>query len=370
MDGFGLDYYRGSPIPFIHSMAEKGFFREVKGLFPSLTNVNNISIATGEWPVTHGISANSLYDPTTGKAVYLNASSAIKAPTILERARARGVRSALLTSKRKTKELFEGRADIVFAAEEPTAKERELFGNAPPIYSLEINHYLFDCAAKLLSAMPDIGIVYVHTTDYPMHAWPPGHPDSDRHLAGVDARLEAICAANGDLSVFMTADHGMRFKKRCWNLKAACAERGLYLRFALSPERDYYTAHHNNYSGCAWLWLERQEDREEARRIIEGLEGVEAVRDSAEVAEEHRLDQAHLGDLVVLGDADTMFGDCPGILEELPPSYRAHGSLHEMELPLIVYNYLEPMPPPEHFRKNMDLCSSLYPLDHSKVTLQ
>ena len=45
-----------------------------------------------------------------------------------------------------------------------------------------------------------------------------------------------------------------------------------------------------------------------------------------------------LGDLVVEGDKNTMFGDSDEEYEILDAGYRAHGSLHEMELPMIIYN--------------------------------
>ena len=47
-------------------------------------------------------------------------------------------------------------------------------------------------------------------------------------------------------------------------------------------------------------------------------------------------------------------------VEELPPTYRAHGSRHEMELPLIMYNYQHPLPPSAFFRHNLDLTRFLF----------
>ena len=37
-------------------------------------------------------------------------------------------------------------------------------------------------------------------------------------------------------------------------------------------------------------------------------------------------------------DKNTMFGDSDEEYEILDAGYRAHGSLHEMELPMIIYN--------------------------------
>ena len=61
----------------------------------------------------------------------------------------------------------------------------------------------------------------------------------------------------------------MNAKKRCWDLTRVCAAQGLPLRFALSPERDYYIKHHRNLAGSAWVWLQGPGDLEAVRRLIE-----------------------------------------------------------------------------------------------------
>jgi phosphonoacetate hydrolase len=47
---------------------------------------------------------------------------------------------------------------------------------------------------------------------------------------------------------------------------------------------------------------------------------------------------SRIGDLVVLGDGDTVFGELDSESEALPAEYRAHGSLHEVDVPLVIYN--------------------------------
>ena len=102
MDGLGVPCLQASPMPLLKRMAQEGLYREVKGVYPSVTNVNNVSIACGAWPEEHGISANSYFDRTTGQAQYMNAASLIRVETIFQRAARWGVASALLTSKPRT----------------------------------------------------------------------------------------------------------------------------------------------------------------------------------------------------------------------------------------------------------------------------
>jgi len=64
-----------------------------------------------------------------------------------------------------------GPPEIVLTAEEPTPEWTQKLGQAPPIYSAEINYWLMRAALDILKNRPDIRVLYVHTTDYPMHMW-------------------------------------------------------------------------------------------------------------------------------------------------------------------------------------------------------
>ena len=359
-DGLGMAYYNESPLPTMKSMAERGFFRKVTAVFPSVTNVNNVSIGCGTWPKEHGIVANSYYVPETGKTEYMNAAEMIQTQTLFQRAKAAGDSSALLTSKRKTLELFKECIDIGIAAESATPEIEARYGKAPDIYSREINYWLWEIAVDILKNRPDIKVLYVHITDYPMHAWEPSRPESQEHLARLDELLAQAEQVAPDAAFFMTADHSMNFKKRCWDLARVCETNGCSLKFALSPERDYYIQHHRNFTGCAWVWLNDPDDERRVRDIIDSLEGVEGILGKEEAAHRFHLPSTHLGDLVVLGDRDTMFGELETPGEDLPETYRAHGSLHEMDVPLIIFNQGGTLPPADVFEANKDLTRFLY----------
>lgn len=361
IDGLGLPIYRASRMPTLNRMERDGnLFRTVTGVFPSVTNVNNVSIACGSWPAEHGITANSYYDPDGGQAVYMNDARLIRAKTIFQRAGEWGISSALLTSKRKTAELFRPGTAICLAAEDPGPAFVERHGAPPPIYSREINFWLWAVAVDVLKTRPDIGLLYVHTTDYPMHAWHENDVESLEHLDQLDRLVGLAAAAAPDAAFLITADHGMNNKRRCHDLARVCAAAGRPARFVLSPERDYYVVHHRNFTGCSWIWLGREDDREAVRHLIAALPGVERVMDAGEAAREFHTDPGRVGDLVVFGDRDTMFGELDQASEDLPASYRAHGSMHEMALPLFVYNYRLPLPPADFFRHNLDLTRFLF----------
>ena len=113
-------------------------------------------------------------------------------------------------------------------------------------------------------------------------------------------------------------------------------------------------------SGCAWIWLNRSEDEQRVANIVSALKGVEGVLTKSEAVKRFRLMPERIGDLTVLGDEDTMFGDLTSRDEQLPATYRAHGSLHEMDLPLIIYNCSDGPPDPERIDHNNQLADFLY----------
>jgi len=362
-DGFGSDYYAESPMPTLKRWAAGGVLAEAKAIMPSVTNANNTSICCGTWPATHGIIGNSFLDEKTGAEEYMESADLLLAPTLFERAARHGVRSALLTSKKKTTALLGRGAEVLLAAEAPSPEWEARLGKAPPIYSREINYWLMRAAIELLRTRPELGVLYVHTTDYPMHMWPPAAEESKEHLATLDGLLAEAEAAAPDAAFLLSADHGMNYKSRCWDLDKALAARGVPVRMAISAERDKYLRHHNGMGGTAWVHLKSPDDAARVTAALRALYGVEKVMTRAEAAEALHLLPERIGDLVVLGDKDTVFGHLEAVeMERMPPEFRTHGSLYELDVPVVVHN-ARGVPESGYFRHNLDLARWLYPLD-------
>ena len=113
----------------------------------------------------------------------------------------------------------------------------------------------------------------------------------------------------------------MNFKKRCWDLDRALEARGTPVQISISAERDKYVKHHRGMGGAAWVYLKQAGDLDKVRTVLSGLDGVEAVLTRAEAAETYNLMASRIGDLVVLGDKDTVFGDLDVPMETLPASF-------------------------------------------------
>ncbi len=359
-DGFGLEYLDRSDMPVLASWREHGLFRRVKATMPSVTNANNASICCGVLPEQHGITGNSYFDERTGREEYMETADLLLWPTLFQRAKKQGVKSALLSSKKKTTTLLSSGADLILSAETPAEDWVRRLGPAPDIYSREINYWLMAAAIDLLKNRRDLRCLYVHTTDYAMHTWPPEAKESKEHLARLDQLFGEAAAAAPDAAFLLTADHGMNHKTLCWDLEKACAHRGTPIRIAISVERDKYPKHHRGHGGVSWVYgSNKAPELDAVAKTLSALKGVEAILTRSEASRRYHLMGSRIGDLVVLGDRDTVFGDLESESEPLPPEYRSHGSLHEMDVPLIVYN-AEARLSPEEFQYNWQLARWLY----------
>src|SRR5579863_7064031 len=358
-DGFDPRYLAASKMPVLENWKRDGIYKQVQGVMPSVTNANNASICCGAWPETHGIIANSYFDEKSGEELYVESAELVLAPTLFERAARQGVKSALLSSKAKTATLLMRGAEIVLTAEHPGPEWVKKLGPAPVIYSADINYWLMAAAIDVLKTRPDIGILYAHTTDYPMHMWAPEAPESKAHLARMDELIGEAAKAAPDAAFLVTADHGMNAKSLCWDLEQVCAGKGVPIRKAVSTGRDRYMKHHRGCSGAVYIYLKDSRDAARVRDIVSGVKGVERILTREEAAREFKLMASRIGDLVVIGDKDTVFGELDDEKESFP-GLRSHGSLHETDVPLFVYNAKD-APSADYFNHNRDLARWLYP---------
>jgi len=94
-------------------------------------------------------------------------------------------------------------------------------------------------------------------------------------------------------------------------------------------------------------------------RLSRGLREVEQVIARDKAARDYKLMKSRIGDLVVWGDKDTVFGEMEMEREDFPTGLRSHGSLHELDIPLFVYNGKN-VPSGDYFNHNLDLARWLY----------
>jgi len=359
IDGMDSRYFDPTLMPTLARWRREGLSREVQGVMPSVTNANNATINCGVWPAEHGITGNSFLT-ADGREEYMEAQELLLAPTLFERLSDQGIRGALFSSKKKTLGFLRRGAVVATSPEAPDADMRTRFGTPPDIYSYEVNHYTLRMALDVLRNHPDVGVLYVHTTDYPMHMWAPGDARSDAHLRGLDALLAEMEQVAPDAMFLLTADHGMNAKTRVWDLEKACAARGVVLRDALSTGRDKYLAHHAGHSGSSFVYLRDGKERARAMDVIGALAGVELVLTREEAAARFHLHAERIGDVFVAGDSTTVFGKIEHEMGALPAEYRNHGSLHEQRVPLVVGPANRTLPAADSFLHSRDMLRWLW----------
>ncbi|MDB5151129.1 MAG: nucleotide pyrophosphatase, partial [Mucilaginibacter sp.] len=163
MDGFGMSYFNNAPMPHLKAMIAKGFFKQVNALMPTVTNANNTSICTGTFPEVNGISGNFFLNDK-GEEEYMEDKHLVLAPTIFQKLKADGIKSALISSKKKSTTLLPEGADIVVSPETADTSWINKIGTPPEIYSAEVNYWTMKAGIYLLKNRKDIRCIYIHTT--------------------------------------------------------------------------------------------------------------------------------------------------------------------------------------------------------------
>ena len=336
IDAGSHDYLAASTLPTFQKLADAGFYRHANAVIPSVTNVNNVSIATGAFPETHGITTNYHVDRTTGKGEFIEDNRFLLAPTLFETAKASKFadKTALFVTKKKLLRMLETGADIAVAAEAPPAEYIQIAGQVEPIYSIEINWWLLRAVRETLRR-DDPEIVYCSTTDWVQHKYAPDAELSQRHLVVLDQIMGDIVNDDPTREIYITADHGMLEKTTALDPGRLLTEQGIPAS-AIPIIKDRYIAHHGNLGGAAYVFLKNPADTPKAIEKLLSTPGIEEAYAAEDAARRFRLHRERIGDIFVLADKTTVFGELETAVEQT--NVRSHGSRHESYVPIIGYN--------------------------------
>ena len=342
IDGLDPEYLDVCDAPNLREMAKRGFHVTGNCMMPSVTNVNNVSVVTGKYPTEHGISSNYRLVRETGEDIYMESGEYILSETFFQRATKMGAKSILSTSKDKLRTLLSKGASTAISSERAPQWAVDAVGEPPAIYSLDVNGWTIRAAAEAMKRSP-ADIVYISTTDFAMHTYAPEEPESQQHITILDDAIGDLVEAHPDVTLFLTADHGMSPKSRMTVLDDVFSQYGIAAQ-AVPIIKDRYVVHHNNLGGCMFIYMDagHSERTDEAAEVLRETTGIERVYTRSEAVEELRLNYDRIGDLVVTGDSETVFGP-----KELSDSWndtgagsglRSHASAHEQDVPIIGYN--------------------------------
>ena len=121
LDGTSQAYLDAAATPTLDLIARQGWYKHVKGIVPSVTNVNNSSLVTGQPPRQHGVTTNFIYNRKTRAGDYLESHDWLCCQTVFERIAAQNGRSAMLTCKDKLRTLLAEGAHFSCSVEAPAA---------------------------------------------------------------------------------------------------------------------------------------------------------------------------------------------------------------------------------------------------------
>ena len=336
VDGCAGEYlalgFAHGELPHLAKLAASGHYGQARGALPSFTNVNNCAMVTGTPPSQTGIGGNYILDPDTGEEVMTNSSRFLRNDTILAAASDAGRKVAMVTAKDKLRKLLGEGTTLSVSSEQPPQWVVDGVGEPPPIYSIEVNEWVIDAGRYILS-QEHYDLVYLTTTDYAMHTYAPEESESARHIELLDAAIGRLMDSLPDVQLWVTADHGMSSKGRMIHLPGELASRGIQAQ-AVPIIKDLYTVHHSNLGGCIYLYLQ-ESDQEKALEVLRGIDGIDEALPREEAAKKCHLMSGRIGDLMVLGAPDVVFGDPQEVT--MPPTLRSHGSLYEERVPIIGY---------------------------------
>ena len=345
-------------MPRLKAMIARGENRRGLSVIPSFTNPNNLSIVTGRPPAVHGICGNYLIDPASGRETMMNDPKWLRAPTIFEAFQKAGAKVAVITAKDKLRLLlgkglvFDGsavafsseKADKANLAENGIADPCAMTGmTVPDVYSAELSEFVFAAGVKLLAAMAP-QLMYLSTTDYIQHKYPPGSEGANRFYAMMDRYVGELDGAGA--IVIIVADHGMKDKHL-----AGGEPDVVYLQDVLDrkfgegktkvilPITDPYVVHHGALGSFATVYLYGAEP-EAVKAAIAGEDGIDVVLGRAEACARFELPPDRMGDIVVIAGgprATKVIGTSRQRhdLTGLDAPLRSHGGLSEQEVPII-----------------------------------
>lgn len=353
LDGTSSEYLEAARdlMPNFERIRNEGAAGVAQSVIPSFTNPNNLALVTGVPPSINGICGNFYYDRERDEEVMMNDPRFLRCPTVLSAMAHIGKSVAVITTKEKLRRLLgkdmKGICFSIERAHEVTTEENgisdvvgSLGRSNPGVYHPECSVYCLEAGHWLLrERRPDF--LYLSTTDFVQHKYEPESLEARAFYQSIDHFIGLI--DREDVILGITADHGMNSKTRPDGtpqvrfLETILTEKGVSDARVILPITDPYVVHHGALGSFATVYLTNG-GLEAAAEILRAVPGVEEVLPRREAVERFALPGDRIGDLVVLGDRETVLGRTPEWhdLSSVAQGLRSHGGLHEREVPLVV----------------------------------
>jgi phosphonoacetate hydrolase len=385
LDGSANEYFEAGLVrgrmPNLRRMSLKGHRGLARGAMPSFTNVNNASMVTGVPPSEHGIGGNFFFDTDRGEEVMMNSAKFLRVETIFPAAAHAGRKVAVVTAKEKLRDIFAaglvGQASppllderhptrrpaggIAFSSEKAHEARLDTHGikdlrvvtghDTPPIYSAKASLYVLSAGASLVEkGLADF--LYLSTTDFMQHKYPPDAPESLDFYEAIDHEIGRLLALGA--VVGLTADHGMNAKQKSdGSPNVIYLETELVQEFGegfrvILPITDPYVVHHGALGSFAQVHLPSDHtSRFTVHDVMASLlsrSGITEVHSRDVAARLMELPRDRMGDIVVCSGRNVVIGRTPAYhdLKALESGLRSHGGRYEEMVPFVLSERLKP----------------------------
>ena len=358
VDGFDPAYLDdgidSGVLPALGGFRDTGFAASADAVMPTFTNPNNLSIVTGAAPAVHGISGNYYLDRASGREIMVTDASLLCSETILGKLSQIGVGTAAVTAKDKLRKALGYKmrgicfsaelADGCSVAEHGIEDAEALVGRGKPDrYSGELSLFVMDAGIRLLEEQR-AELIYLSLSDYVQHKHAPGTPESDDFHRALDARIGRLVALGATVAV--TADHGMSDKSGpdgapnvIYLEDILDAEFGPGTARVICPITDPFVRHHGALGSFVRVYVNGGPSIQVLIDYARSLPGIELVLDREAACARFGLPADREGDIVAIGQADTVIGsrradhDLSGLDGH---RLRSHGGLSEQEVPFLL----------------------------------
>ncbi|MCG8353930.1 MAG: phosphonoacetate hydrolase [Kiloniellales bacterium] len=358
VDGFDPAYLDdgidSGVLPALGGFRDTGFAASADAVMPTFTNPNNLSIVTGAAPAVHGISGNYYLDRASGREIMVTDASLMRSETILGKLSQIGVGTAAVTAKDKLRKALGYKmrgicfsaelADGCSVAEHGIEDAEALVGRGKPDrYSGDLSLFVMDAGIRLLEEQR-AELIYLSLSDYVQHKHAPGTPESDDFHRALDARIGRLVALGATVAV--TADHGMSDKSGpdgapnvIYLEDILDAEFGPGTARVICPITDPFVRHHGALGSFVRVYVNGGPSIQVLIDYARSLPGIELVLDREAACARFGLPADREGDIVAIGQADTVIGsrradhDLSGLDGH---RLRSHGGLSEQEVPFLL----------------------------------
>ncbi|MCD6558819.1 MAG: alkaline phosphatase family protein [Palaeococcus sp.] len=328
LDGNGI--YNLKHMPFLQSLAEEGYFEVVNSIFPTLTDLVHTSVMTGVPPRVHGVVENGYYDRLTDTKinfydyeVAFNPHKVIKARTILDILREKGIRSASVSGYMMPP--FSGANVRIFP---PFFSDDKLYREHGRDWRKD--KWVASSALYLYEeCKPDLLLVHFASIDGMGHEYGPLSEGALKAVETVDTSLNLLWERLKEEYAFIIfADHGQEAVEKWVNIKMYLRKHGIEtLRVSAG--------------GGAHIYLRDPNKAEDAYSILKRAPGVKHVFFREDLP---HLDTPNSGELLISAKEGYWFCShrmCKGIKGVSHWVKGMHGSMNEpvMKVPLILWGF-------------------------------